>query len=124
MRTSSGKPKFDLDERLIDFAVLILDIGDALPKTYAGKHLSEQVIRSGTSPALQYGEAQAAESQRDFVHKMKVVLKELRETLNCLKIIHRSPLFAKHARLQETLGECNELVAIFVTSVKTAQTRK
>lgn len=124
MNTGHTTKKFDLDDRLVDFAVLILELGDALPKSYAGKHLSEQIIRSGTSPALNYGEAQSAESQRDFVHKIKIVLKELRETLACLKIIHRSMLFTKHPRHEEALKENNELVAIFVTSVKTAQSKK
>ena len=63
--------KFDLEERLIDFAAGIIDISEALPKTFAGNHLGSQLLRSGTSPALHYGEAQAAESPADFVHKMK-----------------------------------------------------
>ena len=124
MNTGSIPKKFDLDDRLIDYAVLILEIGDALPKSYAGKHLSEQIIGSGTSPALNYGEAQSAEPQRDLIHKIKIVLQELRETLACLKIIHRSLLFTKHARHLEALKENNELVAIFVTSVKTARSKK
>lgn len=75
--------KFDLEERLIDFAFVIIDISEALPKTRAGEHLGGQLLRSGTSPALHHGEAQAAESPADFIHKMKVCLKELRETFNC-----------------------------------------
>ena len=71
--------KFDLEERLVDFTVLILNLAEKLPKSYAGIHLSKQIIWSGTSPALQYGEAQAAESRSDFIHKMKIGLKELRD---------------------------------------------
>jgi len=81
--------KYDLEERLIDFASDIIDVGEALPKTFAGNHLGGQLIRSGTSPALHYGEAQGAESRNDFIHKMKVCLKGLRETLNCLRLINR-----------------------------------
>jgi four helix bundle protein len=72
---------FDLDERLIYFASSVLDIATSLPKTIAGNHLAGQLVRSCTSPCLQYGEAQSAESRADFIHKMKISLKELRETL-------------------------------------------
>jgi four helix bundle protein len=70
--------RFDLEERLINFAVLIVDISESMPKSYAGNHLSGQLLRSGTSPALNYGEAQGGESRKDFIHKIKIVLKELR----------------------------------------------
>ena len=70
--------KFDLDERLIQFASAIIDISEALPKTFAGNHIAGQLVRWGTSPALHYGEAQSAESRNDFIHKMKVSAKELR----------------------------------------------
>ena len=79
----------NLEERLIDFAVLIIQIVNKMPNTVAGKQLSSQLIRSGTSPALNYGEAQGAESRKDFVHKLKVVLKELRESHINLRIIHK-----------------------------------
>lgn len=71
----------ELEGRLIDFAVMAIEISESLLKTKAGNHLSGQLVRSGTAPALNYGEAQAAESDKDFVHKFKVVLKEQRETL-------------------------------------------
>jgi four helix bundle protein len=111
--------RFDLEERLIDFAAAMIDISEALPKTLAGNHLGSQLLRSGTSPALHYGEAQAAESPADFIHKMKVCLKELRETYNCLRVIHKKAWLKEGIAAQ--LQESNELVAIFVTSVKTAQ---
>ena len=111
--------KFDLEERLIDFAAAIIDISEALPKTFAGNHLGSQLLRSGTSPALHYGEAQAAESPADFVHKMKVCLKELRETYNCLRLINKKDWIKEG--LINYLKENNELVAIFVASIKTAQ---
>ena len=77
---SKGTEAFDLEDRLIDFAVRIIRTAEALPKTKVGKHISGQLIRSGTSPAPNYGEAQSAESRSDFIHKMKISLKELRET--------------------------------------------
>ena len=107
---------YNLEERLIQFAVMILNLAEKLPQTYAGKHLGGQVIRSGTSPALQYGEAQAAESDSSFTYKMKSCLKELRETQINLKIIKRKPL-ASAEDVDPILQECSELVAIFTTSV-------
>jgi len=81
--------KYDLEDRLVNFAVTILDITEKLPNTYAANHLAKQITRSGTAPALLYGEAQAAESRADFIHKMKIALKELRETFICTKIIYK-----------------------------------
>jgi len=113
--------KFDLEERLIEFSVLIIEISTEILKTKAGNHLSGQLVRSGTSPALNYGEAQSAESRKDFIHKMKVILKELRETFVCLKIIDKAKLYKNMGKMQKTLKECNELISIFVKSVETAQ---
>ena len=113
--------KFELEERLIDFAVNSIEIGELLPKTYFGNHLASQLTRSGTSPALNYGEAQGAESQKDFVHKLKIILKELRESLVCLKIIKRKGVVRPKDRIEIALKECDELISIFVSSCKTAQ---
>jgi four helix bundle protein len=113
--------KRDLEERLIDFAVLIVEIVETMPDTKASNHLAGQLSRSGTSPALNYGEAQSGESRRDFIHKIKVVLKELRETNICLKIIHRAKLFRTEAKIVSAINESNELISIFVKSVETAQ---
>ena len=85
--------KFDLHERLIDFAVQIINITDNIKTTKAGNHLSGQIFRSGTAPSLNYSEAQSAESRNDFIHKMSVVLKELRETHSNLKIIFSAKLY-------------------------------
>ncbi len=81
--------KYDLDERLINFASNCIEVAEGLPKTFAANHIASQFIRSSTSPALHYGEAQAAESKNDFIHKMKVCLKELRETFNALRLIKK-----------------------------------
>lgn len=91
--------KKDLEERLINFAVLIVEIVETMPASKAANHLAGQLLRSGTSPALNYGEAQSGESRRDFVHKIKIVLKELRESHICLKIIYRTKLLKPMIKL-------------------------
>jgi len=116
--------KYDLEERLINFAVRIINIVEALPNTRAGNHIAGQLIRCGSSPAPNYGEAQSAESRNDFIHKIKIVLKELRETQVWLKIIQRKKLAKNQEELGALITECNELISIFVTSVKTAEKNK
>lgn len=115
--------KFDLEERLIDFSVLIIAFLESLPSTKVASHLGGQLLRSGTSPSLNYGEAKAAESRNDFVHKMKVCLKELRETHNCLRILYKAKIYKSESELNVLIGECNELISIFVRSVSTASKR-
>ena len=110
-----------MEERLIEFSVLIIHIVNETPSSKAGNHLAGQLVRSGTSAALNYGEAQSAESKKDFIHKMKVILKELRETFICLKIIHRAKLFKTESKITESKKENNELISIFVKSIETAQ---
>ena len=112
---------YDLEERLIAYAVWVMNVVEELPNTYASRHLSGQLVRSGTAPALVYGEAQSAESRKDFVHKMKIALKELRETSVCLKIIQRKSDLLSDVRLASGLQGANELVAIFVKSIETAK---
>jgi len=111
----------NLEERLIDFAVLIVQIVNRLPKTIAGKQMGSQLIRSGTSPALNYGEGQSAESRKDFIHKLKVVLKELRESHINLKIIDKGGILPRDNQVLFGIKESDELVAIFVTSIATAR---
>ena len=112
--------KYDLEERLIDFAVIITDIVEALPNTRLGNYIAGQLVRSGLSPALNYGEAQSAESRNDFIHKMKVILKVLRESMISLKIIERKAIH----NVDKTVAaksECNQLISIFVKSIETAK---
>ncbi|MBX2954618.1 MAG: four helix bundle protein [Cyclobacteriaceae bacterium] len=118
------KRKYDLEEWLINFAVMIIELIEHLPSTKSANHLAGQLLRSGTSPALNYGEAQSRESPNDFIHKIKVVLKELRETLVCLKIVYRTRLYSSEEKMKVVMKEADELVAIFVTSVKTAETNR
>lgn len=115
--------KYDLEERLINFASDSIDVAESLPKTLAGNYLASQLVRSSASPALHYGEAQGAESRNDFIHKMKVCLKELRETFNCLRLINKKGWYSE-VKLNNLIKENNELIAIFVSSLKTAQNNK
>ena len=113
--------KYDLEERLINYSVLILDIVDSMPGNKGAKHLASQIVRSGTAPALMYGEAQSSESRKDFIHKMSLPLKELRETYNCLKIIDRMQYTGNvDDKLNKGLKESHELISIFVKSIGTA----
>lgn len=112
--------KFDLEERLIDFAVLISTVVEGLPNTRLGVYIAGQLVRPGCSPALNYGEAQSAESRNDFIHKMKIILKELRESFISLKIIERKNLYAIND-VKSAKDECNQLIAIFVKSIETAK---
>lgn len=112
---------FDLEERLIDFAVRIIHTAESLPKTKVGNHIAGQLIRCGTSTASNYGEAQSAESRSDFIHKIKVCLKELRETRIWLLIVVNAVLIKPASKLAPLINENNELISIFVTSVKTVK---
>ena len=118
---SKEKRDFDLEDRLIDFAVRIIRTAESLPKTKVGNHIAGQLIRSGTSPAPNYGEAQSAESRSDFIHKMKVALKELRETRIWLLMIVRANLIKLTSKFNSLIDENNQLISIFVTSIKTAK---
>lgn len=113
--------KKTLENRLVDFSVSIIEIASQLKKSKPGNHLAGQIIRSGTSLSLNYGEAQSGESRKDFIHKIKVVLKELRETFVCLKIIYRAELHISKEIIDRAKKENNELISIFVKSVETAQ---
>ncbi len=118
---SKGNTEFDLENRLIDFAVRIIRISESLPKSKVGRHIAGQLIKSGTSPAPNYGEAQSAESRSDFIHKMKISLKELRETRVWLLILIRSGLIKPATKLDSLIDENNQLISIFVKSVTTAR---
>lgn len=113
--------KFDLEDRLVEFVGRIIDVVEALPKTRAGNYIAGQLIRCGLAPALLYGEAQSAESREDFVHKMKIILKELKESRVCLKIILHKQLIKPISRLGNLYQECEELIAIVAKSVATAK---
>ena len=112
----------ELEERLIDFAARIVKLCAALQKTDAGRHVAGQLLRSATSPAANYAEARAAESRKDFVHKLKIALKELNETSVWLRIIQRSEMMPMN-RLAALRAECAELCKIINASIQTTKTK-
>ena len=123
---TTTNPQFradELEERLIDFSVRIVRLSARLPRTAAGKHIAGQILRSGTSPAPNYGEARGAESPADFVHKLGIVLKELNETSIWLRIIVRSQI-VKCELLVDIIHENGALCRIFTASLKTARHRQ
>ena len=119
MTNESMTPE-ELEDRLIDFAVRIGNVADALPETPLGQHIANQILRSGTSPAPNYSEGCAAESRRDFAHKLSISLKELRETKTWLRIIRKADLLPAE-RLHKITDETDQLCAILSQSVHTAK---
>jgi four helix bundle protein len=113
----------ELEDRLVDFAVRIVRLSAALPRTAAGRHVAGQILRSGTSPAPNYAEARGAESTADFIHKVRIVFKELNETLIWLRVIQRSQLL-KLELTADILSENLELCRIFAAKLKTAKNRQ
>jgi four helix bundle protein len=122
-RGASGAT-YDLQDRLLKFTSRVIDVVEALPGTRVGNHIGGQLIRCGTSPLASYGEAQAAESRADFVHKLKVALKELREVRAWLLLVQQRSLAGPVARLRPLVQECDELISIFFASIRTAQRRQ
>ena len=100
-----------------------MNLSANLPKTPAGKHIAGQILRSGTSPAPNYGEARGAESHADFIHKLRIVLKELNETSIWLRVIERSQMLRKEL-IVDIVGENKELCRIFTASLRTARNAK
>ncbi|MEO9954130.1 four helix bundle protein [Nonlabens sp.] len=116
--------KFDLEGRLIQFSVDIIKVADhSMNNSYAANHLSKQLIRSATAAALNYGEAQSAESHKDFLHKMKIALKELRESMVNLKIQKGAELIKNIADIDKLIDENNQFISIFVASIKTSKAK-
>ena len=112
---------FDLEDRLVEFSCLVIELTEVLPPTRAGNYIAGQLIRCGLAPALLYGEAQSAESRMDFVHKMKIVLKELKETRVCLKVITRARMITPIERINDIRSENVQLISIIAKSIDTAK---
>lgn len=112
--------KYDLEERLVDYACKMIDVVEALPTTRAGNYISGQLVRSCHSPAFNYGEAQGAESPKDFIHKMGIMLKELKECRVALKIIKKREMIRPNGNLDDVFTETAELIAIVAKSIVTA----
>ena len=113
----------DLTDRLLDFAALIVKLVNSLPNTVIGRYIGGQLMRSGTSPGSNYEEARGAESRADFIHKLGIVLKELKESRFWLRLIHRTNLI-RPQRVEALIQECQELCAIIAKSILTARGNK
>jgi four helix bundle protein len=118
------KPKYDLEDRLLDYGAGIINFTRKLTGDYAERHVGNQLLRSGTAPVSHHGESQAAESAADFIHKMRLALKELRESDRWLKLIARANLIPTNSDLPHLLDETDQLIRIFVSSIATAEKRR
>jgi len=116
--------KYDLENRLVDYSCRMIDVVEALPNTRAGNYIAGQLIKSCISPTFNYGEVQGAESRNDFVHKLGVVLKELKECRSALKIIIKKTLIKPVSKLDGIFKETEELIAIMAKSIATADKNK
>ena len=114
---------YDLEERLLEYAARIVRLSDSLKGSQSKTHISNQLLRSGTAALAHHGEASAAESNKDFIHKLKIGLKELRETTRWLKLIHRVPLVDKPNLIEPLIKETDELERIFAASIRTLKSR-
>jgi four helix bundle protein len=119
----SREKKFDLEERLLEYAVRIVRLVDALPATRAGRHVADQLMRCGTSPLANHGELQGAESRKDFIHKLGLCLKEIRESRRWLRLVHRVPLLSP-IKVAPLIDETEALIKIFAASIRTAKRGK
>ncbi len=117
----NGEREYDLEGRSLAYATEVIRIVDRMPNTRAAAHVGGQLLRSGTAALPNHGEAQAAESPADFVHKLKLCLKELRESHRWLKLICRAGLVKDPADVRAAIVETDELVRIFVASISTSQ---
>lgn len=125
-REEGASPKsvrYDLEDRLLDYAARVIRLVDALPATRAGKHVADQLLRCGTSPLANHGELQGAESRRDFIHKLGICLKEIDESWRWLRLIRGVPMLPP-AKIDPLLRETEELIKIFAASIRTAQRNK
>ena len=116
----ASKRAYDLEDRLLEFAAMIIELVESLPNTRAGNHVAGQLLRSGTSSLSNHGEVEAAESRRDFLHKLRICLKELRETKRWLRLVGRTRTLTTPTNLTTSLNKVEELIRIFVASIRTA----
>jgi len=112
--------RYDLEERLLEYAAQVIRLVERLPSTRAGNHVAGQLLRSGTSALPNHGEAQAAESRKDFIHKLKICHKELRESARWFRLIAKVPML-EDQEVDRLIRETEELVRIFATSIRTAE---
>ena len=114
-------PQYDFEDRLLDSAVNVVELTESLPSTRAGNHIAGQLLRCGTSPLSNHGEVEAAESRKDYLHKLRICLKELRETKRWLRLVGRLKRLGQAENLAFCLNEVDELIRIFAASVRTAE---
>jgi len=115
-----SRPRFDLEHRLLEFSERVIRLVDALPNTRAANHVAAQLVRCGTSPYANHGEVEAAESRKDFIHKLKVCLKELKETRRWLRLVAKSEMLPA-PKMSGILKETEELIMILFSSIRTAE---
>ena len=113
--------KYDREDRLLDFAVRIIRVTESMKRTRAAVHVADQLLRSGTSPYGHHGEAASAESRADFLHKLRICAKELREARRWLRLVERAQLVAKPQLLAGIMAEAEELIRIFSANIRTAE---
>jgi four helix bundle protein len=118
--TAAGKSRYDLEDRLLEYAARIIRLVDALPGTRAARHVADQLLRCGTSPLANHGELQGAESRKDFIHKLGLCLKEIDEAWRWLRLIHCVPMLPP-GKVEPLLAETNALIKIFAASIRTAE---
>ena len=118
---SKSRSAYDLEDRLLQFAANIIELTESLPNPRAGNHIAGQLLRCGTSALSNHGEVEAAESRRDFLHKLRICLKELRETKQWLRLVGRSRRMGPPKNFAACLNEVEELIRIFVASIRTAE---
>ena len=112
--------KYDLEDRLVNYTCSMIDVVEALPANRSGNYIAGQLIRSCHSPTFNYGEVQAAESRNDFIHKLGVVLKELKECRTALKVIRKKEFISPLIKTDDIYRETEELIAIIAKSRATA----
>lgn len=117
---NSGERKFDLEDRMLEFTARLIKMVDALPTSRAGNHIAGQLLRCGASPFANHGEVQAAESRKDFIHKLGICLKELKEIKRWIRLIARLELIPIKS-VRPLLIETEELIRIFSASIRTAE---
>lgn len=119
-----AEPKYNLEDRLLESAVRVIRVTESMNRSAAGIYVADQLLRSATSPYGHHGEAEGAESRDDFIHKLRVCYKELREARRWQRLVQRTPLTAKPGLLDELVTEAGELVRIFAASIRTAENNR
>lgn len=123
-KTAGEAAVYDLEDRLLNYAAEIVRLCERLPGSRAANHVASQLLRSGTAALPNHGEAQAAESRDDFIHKLSICLKELRESRRWLRLLQRVPLVKEPAEVEPLIADTESLIKIFAKSIRTAKSGK